>query len=529
MGILLFHILVWVTGVHLVGTVFRRWASRVNVASRALILWGGALGVAAMVAPLLGAFLSQRDPLFRINRGLEFWLIWSAVALLLGFLGWRVNRVLADGQRVVQLRSESWGSWDSSLAGHAESLRQRLEARLKEQSGNPKTVLRWSEKIQLPFTVGALTPEVFAPTWAAYEADGIHLWPLLAHEREHIRLGHATWSTVIRSISGLMPHFKALGGAMRLGLEVEADRNVVSEMKSSEDSANQYVETLQAVVGPAIGSGPEAGLGHDRSNVRHRVSQLLQPASMEWKYPVLAAAIVLSMIGCHRVLGRVDVRELVELAMLRVHPSYNLQSPIQGVSLHSLPGRGGALLDGLEVDARRVQAGKAVELMLLKPTPVVGTEAPGFRGRFKVTVVKRGADPSLVPVVLGEVVQRVGGSLNLPQPSKVGSATLMEMDTLKDLDLKALNESGVVEVAVGVGANSGLPEDELKKFWFVYVPSGWVLRIEEVQIEDFWAPSRTVAEVGETRRAFFRSIPAGALSFRSGANWGAERIHSLLP
>jgi len=530
MGVLILHILLWVTGLTLIGVGYRRWSKKPDVDPRALVISGAFLGALAVLAPFIGMALSGPRQLFSLQRNVEFWLIWLSVCFFAGFFVWRINRIFTDSQRVRQLRTDAWRqgmSEDTETGLGIEQTRMRLEKRLREQSGNPRVVLRWSDQIQLPFTIGSLTPEVFAPMWAAYEANGIHMGPLLAHEREHIRLGHARWSSIIRWMSSLLPHLDGINQAIRLGLEVEADRNVVQKELESGADPGRYIETLERVVGPAGGSGPEAGLGHDRSNIVLRVDQILRPPKRHWRYPVSAAVLVLALIGCHSVLGRVDAGELYDLATLRIQPNYNLNSPFQGVELHSIPGKGGAFLDGLEINTTKIPGGKAVEMILIRSLRAGETQWVGFHGTMEVKVLRRPLAPCPTPILYAETSQRSGGARSSQSEKVWGGA-----DKIQDLDWTPIEASGRYETTVGrsiSGAARTVAAPGEIAFWYVFVPQGWDIQLREVALEPFTGPARQVLDVVNSRQAFFKCVPVESLAHFEAMDWSSKRLYDFSP
>lgn len=530
MGVLILHILLWVTGVSLLGLGYRHWSNKPDVDPRPLVLSGAFLGIFAVFSPLIGTAISGPGQLFSLQRNVEFWLIWVGVCGLAVFFLWRINRIFTDSQRVRQLRAEAWRqgiSEDTETGLGIEQTRMRLEKKLREQSGNPRVVLRWSDQIQLPFTIGSVTPEVFAPMWAAYEANGIHMGPLLAHEREHIRLGHAIWSTAIRWLSALLPHVGGITQAIRLGLEVEADRNVIQKELESGNDPGRYIETLKRVVGPAGGSGPEAGLGHDRSNIVLRVDQILRPPRRHWRFPAMGAVLLLVLIGCHAALGRVDFGELYDLATLRIQPNYNLNSPFQGVELHSIPGKGGVFMDGLEINTRNIPGGKRVEMILIRSLRAGETQWSGFHGTMEVRVLHRPPAPCPTPIIYAETAERSGGP-RVSQAEKVTGGA----DKIVDIDWVPIEATGRYQVSVG-RTFSGPPHTAAAPgeiaFLYVFVPDGWVVQLLETHLESYTGSPRPLPEVVKSRQAFFKAVPIESLAHYEAMDWSSRRLYDFSP
>lgn len=520
MSTVIAHLMIWLLGIVALGWLFQVWSRRSDVHPRGLILSGSVLGAFALAVPLL-ASLSPRPAMFSLRRDVEFWFIWVGFAAFIVFLVWRLNALVANRQRVQRLRQDAWTrgqSDDAEADQELEATRLRLEARLREQSCNPRTILRWSGT-QLPFTLGGRAPEVFAPMWAAYEGEGIHMAPLLAHEREHIRLDHTKWSSLIRWCVTVFPPLERLASAIRLGLEVDADRHVVAGDLAKGITPDRYVEALKAVVGPARGSGLEAGLGHDRSNLELRVQQSLTPSRMLWRYPVAGALLLLIQFGCHRLLGGSSMQSLADLATLRLPPNYNLKTSPDGLKLKSLPGLGGDFLDGVRIDARQIYGAKRVEMTLVR-SGSGGTKWIGFRGSVDVRVLARPANPTTFPVLMAE-------ALRFGTPN--GNVMTHEF---VDFHWKQMATSGRYETRVGLNnvAKTRVKADTSETVrWWVQVPVGWELEIRSVRLSPYSETSRPSEEVLTARLAYLNAVLIDEFAAKIPLSWEKNKLYDIAP
>jgi hypothetical protein len=527
MGIVILHVLLWVTGTILIGKLLIAWSHQRDIHSHGLMISGAFFGPLALIAPFIGTWFSSSTHKYWLPRQVEFWLIWLGIACLVTFVAWRLNRVLTDAQRVKRLRQEAWksGDGDDEFDLEIDEIRTRLENRLRAQTHNSHVVLRWSDQIQLPFTIGTLRPEVFAPMWTAYEADGVHVGPLLDHEREHIKLGHSAWSTIIRWIAYPFPQCAWICKAVRSGLEVEADRHLIQEVLISDGDPNRYITALNMVVGPAAASGDEIGLGHDRSNVPLRVDQILRTPRMLWRYPIICFALLVGLIGCHRLIGHVDSRTLWELATLRIQPNYNIDAPLQGLVLHSMPGKGGDFLDGLEVDTRNIPPGKRIQIVLVRSLKPGESPWAGFNGQVFVQVIHRPMSMGPIPLLVGESIDQMAAPQRAPGERVRGSA-----DFIRDLDSSAIDHSGFFQTTVGRDLKgkirSAKGPDESNN-WNLFVPSGWVLQISKVHLAPCLNSVRSTEDLIKRRKAILDALQPDSLANPGTLSWSIERLYNF--
>jgi len=535
MAVLLLHISIWILGGLAAGRVFQIWSRRPDVTPRALMVLGGMIGVTSLLSPLV--LLVARGPLFWLRRDLEFALIWGGVALLVVALAWRLNALLTERQRIMQLRAQAWVQGlgeDTSSTQELESARFRLERRLKEQTGQEETKLRWSSA-QLPFTIGVRRPEVFAPIWTAYEGEGVYMAPLLAHEREHIRLGHTWWSGPTRWVATILPQFRRLAGAIRLALEVDADRHVVASEVAQDHDPSRYIRALEAVVGPAEGSGLEVGLGHDRTNLALRVNQSLTPGRMLWRYPLLAGLILLAQMSCHWALGAPPMQQLVNLATLRVQPNYNLMAVPAGLKLRALPGKGGVFQDGLALDTSKMEGLQTLEMNLVRSLNDSSERWVGFRGRVHIKVIECPPNPSEVPIIAGDTAEDI---LQIDRyaldhgfaPVDDGTEWVVGgVQAVRDFDWKRVTKTGDYEIVVGRDHEPGrrLATNRERLHWWVLVPVGWKVEITGASIEESLGPPRHSSEVVRARTGYFYSVRVRDLAPSIATNWANSRLYDI--
>lgn len=537
MAVLLLHITIWILGGLAVGMVFQRWSRRVDVHARALMLFGGVIGVTSILSPLV--LLAPRGPLFWLRRDLEFWLIWGGVAALVVVVAWRLNTLLTERQRVQQLRAQAWVQGlgeDTSLTQELENARRRLENKLREQSGQKGTKLRWSSA-QLPFTIGVRRPEVFAPLWTAYEGEGIYMAPLLAHEREHIRLGHTWWAGPTRWVATILPQFRRLSTAIRLALEVDADRHVVASEVEQHRDPSRYIHALEAVVGPAEGSGLEVGLGHDRSNLALRVKQSLTAGRVAWRYPALAALILAIQFGCHWTLGAPHPQELLNLATLRIQPNYNLNAVPAGLRLHAMPGKGGEFRDGLVLDTRGMKDLHTIEMNLVRSINADSERWVGFKGKVHIEIVERpkgGEGGPIIAGATGEELLKFDSYALDHGVHLVNDGTqwvLGGVTAVTDLDWKMVTHSGDYEVAVGRNHEPGrkFATDLERLYWWLLVPVGWKVEVTGATLAPNLDKPRPSDEVIRARINYFNSVRVRDLTPVVATNWANSRLYDISP
>lgn len=531
MGVLILHILLWVLGTAVLGWELKRWAADPALRPRDLLWVGGLTGLVATVAPLIGAILAPPGQRIWLARDLEFWLIWLVAGLAAIFLAWRLNKIFSESQRVRWLRAESWRrdlSEDTETGLGLELVRVRLEKNLRQLTGNPKVVLRWSDQIQLPFTIGAAKPEVFSPLWTAYEDDGVHVGPLLAHEQEHIRLGHVVWYSILRFLSSLLPHLSSIGVAIRRGLEVEADRSAIQTFDRPDGPPDQYIASLERVVAPAAGSGPEAGLGHDRSNLEQRICQLRSTPRRRYDYPLAAGLLVALLLGCHASIGRVDFVQLWDLATLRIAPNYNLQSPMPGVRLRSLPGKGGVFRDGLEINTLGVHGSRMINMQMIRSLAPGEQHWVGFHCTMNIRILRRPISDDWAPVLFAETNERIP---SYPRTSPAESVTA-GLDHIKDIDWTKASESGTYSVAVGrqvAGPQRVTAKPGELAFLIIFVPSGWIVQITDVQLEPYSGLPKSDQQLIALRDNFFSAVPLYAVAQGGHLSWSAQRLYDFSP
>jgi len=521
MALMLLHITLWVLSSLAIGRIYLRWSHCSDVPTKVMVVSGAGIGLAALIAPLL--LLNGREPLLSLRRDVEFWIIWCGVALLTGLVIWRINGFFSELQRIQQLRKQAWAQGqrgDEESTQELENARKRLEQRLRDQSGRD-VVLRWSPA-QLPFTIGIRHPEVFAPVWTAYEEEGVYMVSLLAHEREHISLGHTIWFALSRWISILLPQLKGMAIAIRNGLEVEADRQVLASEIGLGRDPDRYIHALESIVGPAMGAGLEVGLGHDRSNIERRIGQSLTPPLIRWRYPLMAGLVLVLQIGCHASLGIASLRDLVSLATLRVRPNYNLISAPIGIQLHSLPGKGGDFLDGLRVDSRGIKEGM-VSITLVRSLAFNQERWVGFRGRVNIKVLSQPESPTSYPILMG-----IAGEMTGELDQSGGSQGRM---VFRDFDWKPIKSSGSFETVVGRNfqGSDQISAKALESLnWTLLVPIGWEVELADVALARYAGHPRSRPEINCSRVDFFSSMPMHKFASYISMDWSEARLYNLL-
>lgn len=341
--------------------------------------------------------------------------------------------------------------------------RDQIEAELREASGNPRLIFRWVERCQLPFTAGFLRPMVCCPVWISQVSEGGFLMVLLQHEAEHVSLRHHQLAYILGLIQSLLPWTHGLVDAVLRAMELEVDRRVVA---ASSDHGELYRQALSEVVQHAQ-EAVASGVGHDPRHLESRLHQMgSSPVGAGW-HGAVALTVAISMLATSLSLGRPDIGDLIRVALREQGP--DLQVMVGDPKLHvfRLPGRGGALGDGIGVDARGIAA----------PVVVVEYVRQGsfeFTGAAEMVIRYRAMGPGpFKPLAL---VNAMSAPSHAPIP---GSSAISQTILTVDADVGQLSP-GSGELRLHLQGDPGAQlEFSGPRF---SVPKGWAVEISRADL-----------------------------------------------
>lgn len=521
----LLHFLLWIGFTSAIGLLHLRWSRRLDVDTRWVVRSGLLMSVIMTGIYIVGHFaptfkvfsLGWSD--VRVGREIEFYIIWGAVWTVGLIAGWRILELMAYDSQIRQLRATSWGEAFGELAltgpeevRRIERLRLGLQKKLRVDAKNDRIVLRWSAKIQLPFTVGYRNPEIYSPQWTIAESNGEHMVPLLLHEVHHVQLGHLLGSEILRRLQILIPSFKPLFMGVRLAFEVESDREVISG--ENELVRERYFRALNQVVKSASGSGEEVGLGHDRSNVARRIQQCVTSPRKRILYCAGSIILIILMWCGSQMVGPVDGRYLKDLALRRLPANYEVHG-CEGAKVKSIPGQGGIFEDGIVVDTTKSPS-KSFTTIGLTRSHSTTVKWPGFEGSLIIRVLEKNCDSNLI--VEGIAYER----------STMANSKGRMIAYISDVQCQNVFTSGMV--ITRIHSEPSLPRLPFRKcemYWSVRIPNGWKVEISKIDLKESKGTGRCVAEIEKTleQREYESKYMPQVQNMTM--NWGINKIYEM--
>lgn len=489
MAQLLAQVLIWCLALPLAGLWLRAHARRQDVCPSFILATGMALLGAFPLLSLAVLFSRRISPRLPISRLTEQFVIDTLPWVLAALIAWSLSRVLHEFHVTRNIRQRVWDSELASQAGGDDAAREEVraffEAQMSDSLDGKAMVLRLTNRTQLPFTIGWRTPEVFLSIWTMAERDGMHVFPLMEHEAEHIRLNHHRIGRFTTWYRCLIPFTAPLIEAMRLAMEVAADRAALRDRPPKYRDA--YLDALRDIVQRAWTGGKEPGIGHDRSDIPRRIRQSTNSPASGFRAlaPTFALLSLLPAGAAGWYAGPLETKDLVDRYLRKVNPLWGVQAPDEART-KSIPGRGGVLQDGILVDTTHVHDNLVTEITLGVD---IFVKEPGKLFVLGYTIMAEPTEGAIAHP-FGSLVSQEFAVERIPAGPKSGSSTKIFRlhGRIYDLDLAEVDAARTAQsFRLAVSSYPNPPAMTQMPDWRlaieaprIFIPKGWKVRITNV-------------------------------------------------
>jgi len=509
---LILHILLYAVVVYAIGLMIRWWSKREDVHVSG-VFWLG-LSTIIVASSIFGVSIvgfgalpdAQRSELFALSERGEVGLMWVVLAVFLLFALWRISEIAAEAMRLIMIKKTSWGAIVGAHAFHSgdgdlrelEKKRIVLQEFIRDETRNEKVVLRWSSKIQLPFTVGIVSPSIYVPLWAIRKKSSSCVEQLVHHECEHIKSRHNLWIWLLRMIFFIIPFTAPILKAIRHAFEADSDRKLMKKL--DEQSRKEYINTLETVVAPASGSGLEVGLGHDRRNIPLRIKQSVSEDRAKYQIVIITFAWLMLYAAVAAFLGRVDFSALGKAFDRKIPANYAMVVVDEGAKITPIVGKGGDISTGIKIDTTACGPDGRVVVGIGRSDARYDYDPwEGFEGSALIEIKRTGGNNSKYPILAG-----TGYQYEFYSEGAI-------IANVVDKDLAIIDKNARYVTTISKASSPGDVSSAMN--WEIVVPSGWRVRLTDVRFRPYSGPRRPVNQVLEKQKMHLDLAPLGKADF----------------
>jgi len=510
--ILILHLLLYALTVYAVGVLLRWWSRQADAHGNAILFMGlttiivtTGLLVLALLGGIRGPVPFLAHSLDQLSKYGDRW-VPVAIVIFFIFVSYHLCHFIGEILRLRQIKASSWGdlmgeqalsTGDETLVDW-EGMRLGLQEWVRDETRNERVVLRWSARIQLPFTVGVKHPNIYIPLWILRKESEAPVEQLLAHECEHILARHHFWIRILRLLYVLLPFVGPTLRAVRHAFEAESDRCLINKL--DEDARKQYIDTLESVIAPASGSGLEVGLGHDRRNIPLRIKQAFSKPVMRWDF-VFGSVFAVS-VYCYAALslGGVNSTWIKERFNRTIPANYAIVDKAVGAKITPIAGSGGDISAGLNIDTTSCDPSGRVVVGIGRSDARYDYDPwEGFEGSALIEIKRTGGNNSKYPILAGTGYQYEFYS------------EVAIIANVVDKDLAIIDKNARYVATISKASSPGDVSSAMN--WEIVVPSGWRVRLTDVRFRPYSGPRRPVNQVLEKQKMHRDLAPLGKADF----------------